>query len=193
MDHLELFTDGGAIRIGNKFYGSSAYVIKYQNKYITASSPAEEGTNNYYELKAMRDGLRKIVTSWKCDGSLEVWIVSDSEYSIKCVTKWFEQWRKINGVYYTSTGKPASNIELILEIRDLLAKIRNYRFIKVKSHISTNLEKTYAEFMRINKLSISFTEYMLLVRYNELCDELIRREHNQKRKEVAMKGGKYCV
>ena len=193
MDHLELFTDGGAIRIGNKFYGSSAYVIKYQKKYITSTCPVEEGTNNYYELKAMRDGLRKILRSWRCDENMEVWIISDSEYSIKCITKWFKSWRKINGVYYNSMGKPVANIELILEILDLLKQIGNYRFIKVRSHISTNLEKSYEEFVKINKLKITFVEYMLLIRFNELCDENIRKAFNQKRKFIAMKGGKDCV
>ena len=193
MDHLELFTDGGAIRIGNKFYGSSAYVIKYQKKYITSTCPVEEGTNNYYELKAMRDGLRKILRSWRCDENMEVWIISDSEYSIKCITKWFKSWRKINGVYYNSMGKPVANIELILEILDLLKQIGNYRFIKVRSHISTNLEKSYEEFIKINKLKITFVEYMLLIRFNELCDENIRKAFNQKRKFIAMKGGKDCV
>lgn len=192
MDHLELFTDGGAIKIGNRFYGSSAYVIKYQKKYITSTCPVEEGTNNYYELKAMRDGLRKILRSWRCDG-IEVWIISDSEYSIKCVTTWFKSWRKINGVYYNSADKPVANIELILEIIDLLKQIKNYRFIKVRSHISTNLEKTYEEFKKINKLKITFVEYMLLIRFNELCDENIRKAFNQKRKTIAMKGGKDCV
>ena len=193
MDHLDLFTDGGAIRIGNKFYGSSSYVIKYQKRYITSTCPVEEGTNNYYELKAMRDGLRKLLTGWRCDNNLEVWIVSDSEYSIKCITKWSKTWKKIGGIYYTSGGTPVANIDLILEIKDLLKRISNYKFIKVRSHISTNLEKTYDEFLKLNKVDITFVDYMLLIRFNELCDENIRKAHNLKRKEIAIREGKVFV
>ena len=192
MDHLELFTDGGAIRLGNKFYGSSAYVIKFQKKYITSTCPVEEGTNNFYELKAIRDGLRKIVRSWNCS-KLEVWIISDSEYSIKCLTQWFKTWKKKNGVYYTSTGTPVSNIDIILEIQDMLKQLKHYKFIKVRSHISTNLEDTYEEFNKVNKLDLSFVEYMLLIRFNELCDTNIRKMMNMKRKEIAKAGGKVVI
>ena len=193
LNHLELFTDGGAIRIGNTFYGSSAYVIKYQKKYITSYSAAEKGTNNYFELKAIRDGLCKIIRSWKCDDNLEVWIISDSEYAIKSITRWSRNYKKVNGVYYTSTGRPVANIDLILEIQDILKQIKNYRFIKVRSHISTNLEKTFKEFVKYNRINMSYTDYLILIRFNELCDENIRKAINMKRKGIAMKGGKWFV
>ena len=193
MDHLELFTDGGAIRIAGKFYGSSAYVIKYQKKYITSSCPVEPGTSNYYELKAMRDGLRKITNCWQCGDNLEVWIIADSEYAIKCVTKWIYSWHKVDGVYVTSSGTPVANIDLILEIRELLKRIGNYKFIKVRSHISTNLEATYKEFIRKNKLDITFVDYMLLIRFNELCDTNIRTAFNLKRKELAKRNGTVVI
>lgn len=193
MNHLELFTDGGAIPVGHTFYGSSAYVIKYQKKYITSSSPAQEGTSNHFELKAIRDGLRKITRCWKCGDELEVWIISDSEYSINSITKWVKYYKRKDGVYYTSTGKPVANIELILEILDLLKQIKNYRFIKVRSHISTNLEKTYKEFTSRNRINMTYTDYLVLIRFNELCDNMIRDAINFKRKSIAMKGGKWFV
>jgi len=192
LNHLELFTDGGAIRVGNTFYGSSAYVIKYQNKYITSSAPAEEGTSNYFELRAIRDGLRKITRSWLCD-DLEVWIISDSEYSIKSITRWSKHYKRVNGVYVTSTGRPVANIDLILEIQEILKQIKHYRFIKVRSHISTNLEKTYKEFTKYNRINMNYTDYLVLIRFNELCDENIRKAINFKRKSIAMKGGKWFV
>ncbi len=193
MSHLELFTDGGAIKIGKKFYGSSAYVIKFQKKYITSTSIVEEGTNNYYELRAIRDGLRKITKGWTCDKDLEVWIISDSEYSIKCITKWSKTWKKRNGVYYNSMGKPVANMDLILEIHELLKGIKNYKFLKVKSHISTDLEETYLKFIKKNRIEMSFPEYLYMIRFNELCDENIRKVFNQKRKEIAQKEGRVLV
>ena len=43
MEHLELFTDGGAMKIGDKIYGSSSFVIRYHNTYFTYTEPVSEG------------------------------------------------------------------------------------------------------------------------------------------------------
>jgi len=192
MDHLELFTDGGAIKINGKFYGSSSYVIKFQNKYFTTKFPVAEGTNNHYELKAIRDGLLAILRGWRCN-DLDIWVISDSEYSIKSITKWSNNWRKIKGRWYTSSGSPALNWELIMEIKSLLENFRSYKFIKVKSHISTNLEESYEKFLKINKISMTFIDYLKLIRMNELCDANITKQFNQKRREIANELGREYV
>ena len=192
MDRLELFTDGGAIMINGKFYGSSSYVIKFQNKYFTTHFPVEEGTNNHYELKAIRDGLLAVLRGWRCD-DLEIWIISDSEYSIKSITKWSNNWRKINGVWHNSSGSPAINWELILEIKDLLTKFKSYKFLKVKSHISTNLDSSYEKFLKVNRVKMTFVDYLKLIRMNELCDATITKQFNQKRKEIATQLGRAFV
>lgn len=192
MNHLELFTDGGAIKINGKFYGSSSYVIKFQNKYFTTNFPVAEGTNNHYELKAIRDGLVALLRGWQCK-TLDIWIISDSEYSIKSITKWSRNWRKINGVWYTSSGSPALNWELIMEIKSLLENFRSYKFIKVKSHISTNLEESYEKFLKINKIKMTFIDYLKLIRMNELCDSNITKQFNQKRREIANELGREFV
>ena len=143
--HLELFTDGGAIKINNEYYGSCSFEVKYKKQYFTFSDPVAKGTNNFYELKAIRDGLRFVVTNWKQKDlkSIDVWIISDSQYSISCITEWFDNWYEKNGKYYTRSGKEVSNIELILEIRDILTMIPKYKFLKIRSHISHDIEKTY--------------------------------------------------
>lgn len=189
MDHLELFTDGGAIRIGDQFYGSSAYVIKFKNRYFKFSNPVEKGTNNLYELKSIRDGLRTIVSNWKALTNIEVWIVSDSQYSISCISEWFDGWKKVGKKYYNKSGKEVANIDLILEIREILQYIPHYRFIKIKSHIEIDIEKTYIDFKRKNNLNITLNEYLLMVRFNELVDGQIRKAFNMKRKEIAERNG----
>ena len=97
--HVELFTDGGAIKINNEYYGSCSYVIKYGKKYFTSTDPVAKGTNNFYELKGIRDGLRAIVSNWKELQNTEIWIISDSQYSISCITEWFDNWYEKNGKY----------------------------------------------------------------------------------------------
>lgn len=193
MDHLELFTDGGAIKIGNTFYGSSACVIRYKEKYFTFTNQVNEGTNNYFELKAIRDGLKAIASNWRSLDGIEVWIVSDSQYSISCITEWFDGWSKIKGKYYNKSGKEVSNIDLILEIREILSHIPNYRFVKIKSHIDVDIQKSFIEFKKKNCIDISYTEYLLLVRYNETCDNKIRAALNIKRRDIARELGQEVV
>lgn len=185
--HLELFTDGGAIKINNEYYGSCSFEVKYKKQYFTFSDPVAKGTNNFYELKAIRDGLRFVVTNWKQKDlkSIDVWIISDSQYSISCITEWFDNWYEKNGKYYTRSGKEVSNIELILEIRDILTMIPKYKFLKIRSHISHDIEKTYIEFKEKNNIDISFTDYLLLVKFNENCDARITKAFNIKRRNIA--------
>ena len=105
MDHLDLFTDGGAIKIGNDYYGSSAYVIRFKNRYFTKSVPVSIGTNNHFELLCIRDGLRTILNGWSRMENIELRIVSDSQYSISCVTDYFDGWVKRNGKYFREISK----------------------------------------------------------------------------------------
>ena len=109
MDHLDLFTDGGAMKIGNNFYGSSAYVIRFKNKYFVRTNPVVEGTNNYFELVCIRDGLREILNGWSHLNEMELWIISDSQYSISCITEWFTGWKREKAKYYNKSGKEVAN------------------------------------------------------------------------------------
>ena len=194
MDHLDLFTDGGAIKIGNDYYGSSAYVIRFKNRYFTKSVPVSIGTNNHFELLCIRDGLRTILNGWSRMENIELRIVSDSQYSISCVTDYFDGWVKRNGKYYNKSGKEVANIDLILDIRDMLTRIPHYRFIKIKSHIdASDLEKSYLEFKKKNKMDLSFTDYLIMVKFNETCDTKIKKLFNLKRRELANENGKEFI
>ena len=185
MEHLELFTDGGATKIRKKYFGSAAYVIKFKGKYFITTDPVKEGTNNYYELKAMRDGLRAITSNWRSLADTEVWIISDSQYAISCVTKWFNGWKCRRGKYYNSQGNEIANIELILEIRKLLEKIPHSRFIKIRSHIGASIDSTYQEFKMKNRLDVTLAEYLMLVHFNDLCDKAIANAMNYLRRDLA--------
>ena len=188
LNHLELYTDGGAIKVGKKYYGSSAFVIRYGNQYYVSSNPVQPGTNNFYELKAMRDGLQTIVNTYKVK-HIEIWVISDSQYSISCITEWCKDWTRHGKGYYNKQGKKIENIDLLTEIWDLLAQLPHYRFIKIKSHISLDIDPTYEEFKRKNKLDVTREEYLLMVRYNETCDQTITHAFNLRRKALAEKMG----
>ena len=80
-----------------------------------------------------------------------------------------------------------------MEIKSLLENFRSYKFIKVKSHISTNLEESYEKFLKINKIKMTFIDYLKLIRMNELCDSNITKQFNQKRREIANELGREFV
>lgn len=63
--------------------------------------------------------------------------------------------------------------------------IPKYKFLKIRSHISHDIEKTYIEFKEKNNIDISFTDYLLLVKFNENCDARITKAFNIKRRNIA--------
>lgn len=189
MEHLELFTDGGAMKIGDKIYGSSSFVIRYHNTYFTYTEPVSEGSSGMFELNAIKNGLQTIVRNWSDLKNLEIWIISDSQNSIACISNIFDVWKKTNGIYKNKHGKEVAYIDILLDIKKSLSQLSNYKFIKIKSHIDTDVEKTYDEFLEKNEVNISFIEYLMMIRHNERCDNKITSEFNYKRKELAKEKG----
>lgn len=61
----------------------------------------------------------------------EVWIYTDSDYSINCVTTWFPSWEKRG--WQTSANKPVMNQDLI---KGVLSKIRERQAKKVQTEFN---------------------------------------------------------
>lgn len=79
------------------------------------SLPVGDATNQQAELMAVREALRRIKDCSRAD----VVIYSDSAYAIGCLTK---PW------------KPKANLDLIEEIRAMIARCRSFRMVKVAGH-----------------------------------------------------------
>jgi ribonuclease HI len=66
----------------------------------------------------------------------KITMVTDSEYSIKCITEWSENWKRKGWV--TAKGTPVKNQEIIQEILSILVKIRtgkiDINFRHINSH-----------------------------------------------------------
>ena len=66
----------------------------------------------------------------------DVTIITDSQYSINCVTKWYVQWRQRN--WKNSAGKPVENrdiIENLLERIETRASLKSHtEFEWIKGH-----------------------------------------------------------
>ena len=85
-------------------------------------------TNQVMELTAAVVGLEQFV-ELRLPGPIHVF--SDSDYTIKCATKWYKGWEK-NG-WLTSKGEPVLNKDLIMRLVDMV-KLTGAEFTHVRSH-----------------------------------------------------------
>ena len=142
---LEIFTDGsctGNGKINSKggigvFYAGNFLPhksIKYETLYEDFLNlygiDISIATNNKAELLAIYVALQDII-NYK-PGSKQIFIYSDSIYSIKCLTEWSEKWKLNN--WNTSTGTPVNNKEVIEKILIMLKSLNCVKFKHVKGH-----------------------------------------------------------
>ena len=130
---IDVFVDGSSINNGKRNCKAGYGVFFPQAEYLNISLKINEKevkvSNNVAEIIAC---IRAIEISNETFHDLEkLRIFSDSEYTINCVTKWCETWKKNNWVKYDK--KPIKNL-------DLIKKLYNYyleypiEFIHVRSH-----------------------------------------------------------
>jgi ribonuclease HI len=103
---LNVYTDGSHIeRVGA---GWAFVVVEDDKEQFNDSGPVKgEQTNNRGELTAILMALESVTAS-----KFTIW--TDSQYSRKCVTEWYLNWKQ-NG-WITSTGYPVKNVDLIERI-----------------------------------------------------------------------------
>ena len=115
------YTDGSCV---DKVGGYGAVILRNnQEEKINGKVPYYPTTNQVSELYAIYVVLSKIET--------DITIMTDSKYSIGCLTQWFPTWIK-NG-WVNSKGEPVKNQELIKSILKLMAG-RKVEFVHVKAH-----------------------------------------------------------
>ena len=131
FDNIIAFTDGSCIRNKSGIY--CGYGIYWPNEEFKNSSKAFEHeplTNQRTELYAIYKTLKQV--DKKCIFN-KLTIYSDSEYSIKSMTIWINQWKK-NG-WKTANKKPVLNQDIIQKIDEILQKhVGKIIFIHVAAH-----------------------------------------------------------
>jgi ribonuclease HI len=136
-DTIYIFTDGSSINNGAKDSkaGFGIYIPEPENIRVKISVKLPKGkTNNYAELKAILEALKIIDNSnIKNNDKRYITIVTDSQYSINCITQWYNSWVKRGWV--STTGKEVKNKELIQEIKPLCIK-HTVKFQHIKAHTS---------------------------------------------------------
>lgn len=146
---IYIFTDGSAKNNGrsNAKAGYSVYFtddlthcINTFTKFNKTKMIKTNPTNNKAELSAILLAL-KIVDSNKENSFSKpknIEIVTDSKYSIDCVTKWIINWEKNN--FINSKGQDVKNKELIISISFLLSKLKKDYFVTFK-HVYSHTVK----------------------------------------------------
>ena len=99
MKKVKLFADGSSL--GNPGPGGWGVVLEYNGVQKQFSGGDEYTTNNKMELTAIIEGLKKLKEP------CEVEIISDSNYVVKAINEWLDNWIETNW----KKGK-VKNIEL---------------------------------------------------------------------------------
>jgi ribonuclease HI len=149
---VNVFTDGSSIRNGKPDCQAGYGVYFSPNNSLNVSGPMvgilgelEPPSNQKAELKAIQVAL-EIVCKMSDIG--ELYIYSDSKYSIQCATTWIKSWKK-NG-WKTASGGNVKHKKIISGISDTLdtlkAKGTSVKFIHINSHQKAPADKSSREY-----------------------------------------------
>lgn len=131
MNVLKIYTDGACK--GNPGPGGWSWVIL--QPYLADYGYEPETTNNTMELRAIYNALDYINQEYFSNGNVpyqEIEIISDSNYSIRCILEWYPNWKK-KGI----TNK--ANYEVISEVAEYIEIFKaigvTVKFTHVRGHI----------------------------------------------------------
>jgi len=123
-NNIWIFTDGGCTSNGKR--GSRAswayYITDGRKTKYDFGLVATEPSNNRGELEAILHALAVVRTNAK-----RVNLVSDSDYSIKCISTWYKSW------IANSRTQDKKNLDLISQCVELVDKM-DINFIHTNSH-----------------------------------------------------------
>ena len=124
-DHewVEIFTDGACS--GNPGPGGYAAILKYGKVSKEISGCEPETTNNRMEMMAVIKALGRIKRPCR------IRVVTDSNYVVKGMTLWVENWMKRN--WMNTQKKPVKNKDLWLTLLKL-ARNHQIEWVWVKGH-----------------------------------------------------------
>ena len=142
MDKYYVFTDGASKNNQSKDRKGSYAVYFPENPELNISKVLDgKQTNNAGELSAIYYGIIKLVTNVNVEK--EIVVISDSMYSINCITKWSKNWEKNN--WKKSDGKEIQNKSLIKKIYYLVKNL-NIKFQHQKAHKTSPKDKDSIEY-----------------------------------------------
>ena len=139
---MEVYTDGSCItgNDGRRYSGSGVWFGPNDIRNTSIPIMINEPTNQHAELNSILYALRY------CKTVNDLIIMTDSKYSIDCITVWSKTWI-VNG-WRTSQGKDVLHSDIIKECIQITNERKenslNTRFIYVKGH-STSIGNNGAD------------------------------------------------
>lgn len=132
-DVIEAYTDG-ACR-GNPGPGGWGVLLRYNNHEKRLCGGENKTTNNRMELMAVIMALESL------NKQCEVKLTSDSQYVLKGINEWMENWKKRG--WKTAAKKPVKNVDLWKRL-DKVRENHNIEWVWVRGH-SGHIENEIAD------------------------------------------------
>ncbi len=120
-DTVHIFTDGSCFP--NPGDGGWAAVLLFNDMRKEVHGGGYPCTNNEMELRAILEGLKMLKTR-----KHPVIVYSDSQYCINAVSVWHRGWAARG--WYTASGTPVKNVELIKEVVALAGDSVVFKWVK---------------------------------------------------------------
>jgi len=130
---VEMYTDG-ACR-GNPGKGGWGALLRFGGAEKSLYGGEPMTTNNRMELIAVIKGLQALTKPCK------VMITTDSEYVLKGITEWMDNWKRRN--WRTANRKPVLNVDLWKQLDELIEQ-HTVEWTWVKGH-SGHIENEIAD------------------------------------------------
>jgi ribonuclease HI len=132
MKSIILFTDGSCIGNGKvkSFGGIGIYFPNKELKNISFIYPFKSCTNQKTELLAIYMAIKYLYNNNLMEHK-KICIVTDSNYSINCITKWTKSWKKNNWI--TTSGHEVKNKKIINKIYNYYQKY-DIQLKHIKAH-----------------------------------------------------------
>jgi ribonuclease HI len=128
-EHIRIYCDGACSGDPGKAGSGLAIYSNKSNPVLLHGDFLEKGTNNIAELNALYQAL---IIAKQTSSENIITILSDSKYSIDCITTWAYGWKSKG---WTKKGGEIKNLELIKKTHELYERIKDTIEIKhVKGH-----------------------------------------------------------
>ena len=181
MKTINIYTDGAcANNQSNQNIGGWGTILEYGETVKTLYGGQMNTTNNVMEMTAVIEGLKSLKSS-----TLKVNVFSDSAYVVNCFNeKWYIKWR-MNG-WINSAKKPVENKELWMELIELVERISEINFYRVKGHLKINTKEFDKWHLKFNEQfgTVSKSFFTHLIERNNEADALANKGVDELRVKI---------
>jgi ribonuclease HI len=127
---LDIYTDGSHRPKNDK--GAYGFVAVYNGNTVLATNCLNDTTNNQMEILGVLSAYHFILQSDAQQLFKTIKVYSDSEYTIKAMTEWWNKWER-NG-FRKADGKPIANEALFTMLKLIMMQLPDIPLVWCKGH-----------------------------------------------------------